>query len=172
LLHKVCFYFLNLCSKSNENEAAAIKVVAGKEFVFGEQLIDRVINAPPETAEGNSNGETTSTSTEKNNASSNADGGSANENDTGVKSKSSNSGTVWPASSEKNSVDYEKYLAENENDTNTIVKFNCKLFMLDTVDKTNWIERGYGLLKLIDDGKSCKMSNYERFNKNYININV
>ncbi|CAF0783505.1 unnamed protein product [Brachionus calyciflorus] len=45
-----------------------------------------------------------------------------------------------------------------DNDMYTILRMNCKLFVLES-DKANWVERGYGVLKLVDtpDGSNCKI---------------
>lgn len=48
-------------------------------------------------------------------------------------------------------------------DANTLIRMNCKLFVLEKnqKDQSNWSERGYGVLKMIDsaDGINCKISN-------------
>ncbi len=58
-------------------------------------------------------------------------------------------------------VDAEKYNI-NENDFNTLIRMNCKLFVLDKdqKDQAVWTERGYGVLKIIDcdDGLNSKIS--------------
>lgn len=49
-----------------------------------------------------------------------------------------------------------------ENDANTLIRMNCKLFVLDkdAKDQANWAERGYGILKMIEseEGENCKIS--------------
>lgn len=111
------------------------EVAASKEFVFGEKLTDRVINAAPEGV----------------NEDLAKDENGASESTT---MKQSASGSQWFADTD------EKYSSADtlENDANTIMKLNCKLFVLES-NKANWAERGYGIFKLIDlnDGYNCKL---------------
>ena len=112
-----------------------------KEFVFGEKLTDRVIC----TASEGTSSELTSKLEEN----------TTSESTTNM--KQSASGSLWPTGESENG---EKYSTENalENDVNTVIKLNCKLFVLES-NKANWLERGYGILKLIDlnDGYNCKL---------------
>lgn len=54
------------------------------------------------------------------------------------------------------------------------MKLSCKLFVLNVLetDKVDWVERGYGILKVIDsnDGVNCKMSKIANF-QNILFIN-
>ena len=112
--------------------------------MFGEQLNDRVINvANPESDNNNSSAD-------------GADGGSNDANKDESTEPKSTSNTLWPLNSDAANED-----ALEQNDANTIAKFNCKLYVLET-DKVNWAERGYGIMKLIDsnDGQNCKLSKY------------
>ena len=67
-------------------------------------------------------------------------------------------------------VDSEKFSSDAlENDSHTLLKLNCKLFILE-IDKANWLERGYGILKVIEtsDGSNCKISKTSfKFDFNY-----
>jgi hypothetical protein len=62
--------------------------------------------------------------------------------------------SLWTSVINENEADQIEH-----NDANTFLRLNCKLFLLDT-DKAKWLERGYGILKLIDsnDGLNCKIS--------------
>jgi hypothetical protein len=62
---------------------------------------------------------------------------------------------LWPSSTEKNA---EPYYDPTESNENTLFKVNCKLYLLEA-DKQNWVERGYGILKVIDlsDDLNCKI---------------
>ncbi len=62
-------------------------------------------------------------------------------------------------------VDSEKFSSDAlENDSYTLLKLNCKLFILE-IDKANWLERGYGILKVIEtsDSSNCKISKEIRY---------
>ena len=107
--------------------------VTAPTFVFGEKLTDRVINASTADKSGDESGA-------KND----------NKDEANVDAKSA---PLWNALNE-NEVD----TIEN-NDAHTLIRMNCKLFILEK-DKADWIERGYGILKMIDsiDGINCKIS--------------
>ena len=111
-----------------------------KEFVFGEKLTDRVVNVVSEN-ENNTGQETSGSQNSIRNS----------QNDTATE-KSDTKTSLW--SNNENEADQ----IEN-NDANTLLRLNCKLFLLET-DKAKWIERGYGILKIIDsnDGLNCKIS--------------
>lgn len=107
-------------------------------FVFGEKLTDRVINA-----DKNEN-----TNPEKNSSENNEKESSDNQSII-------NKTVLWSSD-----VDAEKFSSDAlENDSHTLLKLNCKLFILE-IDKANWLERGYGILKVIEtsDGSNCKIS--------------
>ena len=116
---------------------------AAPKFVFGEQLNDRVINVAPETDQPSTTSST------------NPDASDAANKDEGGEPKWTSS-TLWPLTSDTANEE-----ALEQNDANTIAKFNCKLYVLEA-DKVNWIERGYGVMKLVDsnDGYNCKLSTY------------
>lgn len=109
-----------------------------KEFIFGEKLTDRVVNVAEPEADSNSKAEE-DTQNSQNSVKSDSD-------------KTNEQKPLW--STTENEADQ----IEN-NEANTILKLNCKLFVLDT-DKAKWNERGYGILKVIDsnDGFNCKIS--------------
>lgn len=108
-----------------------------KGFVFGEKLTDRVTFSE-HGFETNENG-----------TSSAADGASSNNVST---TEASAKQPLWPVSEDQANP------ADEINDADTIIRLNCKLFVL--TDKVNWTERGYGLLKLINsnDGINCNIS--------------
>ena len=131
-----------------------------KEFVFGEKLNDRVTISLTKNGTVESNAEekgTTSSDTKPSNSikrkSNDAEDQNSNEETTEATVASDNTTkTLW---SEKN-VDY---FDPNENNENTLFKINCKLYILEA-DKANWVERGYGILKVIDsnDDLNCNIS--------------
>ena len=97
--------------------------------------------------------------TESDNANSsgaNVEAGASDANKDESTEPKSTSNTLWPLNSDAANED-----ALEQNDANTIAKFNCKLYVLET-DKVNWAERGYGIMKLIDsnDGHNCKLSEF------------
>jgi len=116
-------------SNGNKDETST---VTAPTFVFGEKLTDRVINASTGDKSGD---ESTAKSDNKEEANGEA-----------------RSAPLWNALNE-NDVD----TIEN-NDAHTLIRMNCKLFILEK-DKADWIERGYGILKMIDstDGLNCKI---------------
>ncbi len=107
--------------------------------MFGESLTDRVINTEATETNGKENG------------------------DTKFSENTENSEVTEPATTKAvfAEVDAEKYNT-NENDVNTLIRMNCKLFVLDKdqKDQSVWTERGYGVLKIIDseDGLNSKIS--------------
>ena len=113
--------------------------------MFGEQLNDRVVNvANPDSNDA--------TSLSTNTVTESSDAKAANK-DESVESKAASS-TLWPLAGEAGNED-----ALEQNEANTIAKFNCKLYVLET-EKVNWLERGYGVMRLVDsnDGHNYKLS--------------
>ena len=116
-------------STNNENAAEDTKII------FGQNLNDRVINAASP-----SNLENEADSSENLNG------------ECSSKTKSSCT-ALWSSANES------EFAEKNEiEECNTIMKINCKLYVLES-DKANWAERGYGILKLIDipDENNCKI---------------
>lgn len=131
---------------SEENDEKATAETSGAKFVFGEQLNDRVINVASESDNGNTSGTNAADGAGSSDAAANKD--------ESTEPKSSTTTTLWPLTSDTAANED----ALEQNDANTIAKFNCKLYVLET-DKVNWAERGYGIMKLIDssDGHNCKL---------------
>jgi hypothetical protein len=131
-----------------------------KEFVFGEKLNDRVTINLTKNGTVESIAEekgTTSSDTKPYNSikrkSSDAEDQDSNEETTETTVATENTTkTLWS----ENNVDY---FDPNENNENTLFKINCKLYLLEA-DKANWVERGYGILKVIDsnDDLNCNIS--------------
>jgi len=130
-----------VCYK-RESEVAS----ASSGFVFGESLTDRVINAK-ETAPEKTNGQHT--------------------NGNGTKCKEAadlaDNKTSQLFNKQHDADTESKHVSDSlENDANTLIRMNCKLFVLDkdSKDQANWAERGYGILKMIecDEGENCKIS--------------
>ena len=118
----------------------------GREFVFGEKLTDRVVNVASESEKKNDSEITGSQNSIRN-----------SQADTNEKSDVKSS--LWGNANNGNvGLENEADQIDN-NDINTLLRLNCKLFLLET-DKAKWIERGYGILKIIDssDGLNCKIS--------------
>ena len=110
-----------------------------KEFIFGEKLTDRVVNVAPEDD---------SNSKPADEEAANSQQSTKSDTDTTHESK-----PLWPITTENEADQIEN------NEANTILKLNCKLFVLEP-EKSKWNERGYGILKVIDsnDGVNCKIS--------------
>lgn len=109
--------------------------------MFGEQLTDRVVN-------------TESTGTASAMVEVMAQNGSFKE-----EASKQVSSSLWSGTTE---VEGDKHAFDPyENDLYTLLRLNCKLFVLES-DKINWAERGYGVLKVIDsnDGTNCKISKF------------
>lgn len=132
---------------------------AKKEFVFGENITERVVNTISPTVNG-SGGESGGAREE----SGEGGGGGESQNETGEengeksasKSAANNAASSWLNDAES----AEKYAnALHESDLYSLCKINCKLYVLEA-DKTNWAERGYGILKVIEtsDGSNCRIS--------------
>jgi hypothetical protein len=131
---------------NNENnpEVAAVAAIEAK-IIFGQNLTDRVINAASPT------------DLDSEQAASSSTGNLNGRDENGVAGSSeakAKAAALWSSSNEN------EYAERNEiEDLNTILKMNCKLYVLES-DKANWAERGYGMLKLIDtpDETNCKIS--------------
>lgn len=122
-----------------------------QEFVFGEKLSDRVINVEsPKNDEALSKAGSSSATSDltKKNECVNLDNGQ-----TKLKSDS-----VLNSTNEDSSLVLNNYENDNEHES-AILKLNCKLYLLD-IDKKNWLERGYGILKIFEtnDRSNYKMS--------------
>ena len=120
----------------NEPEASC-------NVIFGQNLTDRVINVlSPVDLDKESNNDV---DTEK---------GKDENGQASLDSKNKPASALWSSSNEN------EFAEKNEiDDMNTILKINCKLYVLES-EKSNWAERGYGIFKLIDtpDETNCKMS--------------
>lgn len=136
------------------------KVEAPSSFLFGESLTDRVINASETQAQpdGKTNGQFTN-----GNGSTNKEAATAA---VAVDSISANSDGKTGQMFNKQESNVDTLLNESkhvclENDANTLIRMNCKLFVLDkdSKDQANWAERGYGILKMIEceEGDNCKI---------------
>lgn len=104
--------------------------------VFGQNLTDRVINT--QTKDGENESSETREHKEENGH-----------------SEVAKSAKLWSSSNENEYVE-----KTEQDDMNTLMKMNCKLYVLDS-DKANWTEKGYGMLKVIDmpEEQNCKISN-------------
>ncbi len=146
-------------SGSQPTENTANEEAPVKEFVFGEKLNDRV------TINLTKNGESTSENGDNATASNSTKRKSYDAEDQDSKDETNETSetaakTLW---STENNGDY---FDPNENNENTLFKINCKLYLLEA-DKANWVERGYGILKVIDsnDDLNCNISrlNFKAF---------
>ena len=138
-------------TENNENSAEQAPVET--KIIFGQNLTDRVINAASPTDLGSEQTASSSSSVNQNGKS--GENGEAAGSSSEAKAKAP-AAALWSASNEN------EYAERNEiEDLNTILKMNCKLYVLES-DKANWAERGYGMLKLIDtpDETNCKISKF------------
>jgi hypothetical protein len=134
------------------NEEAPVKA-----FVFGEKLNDRVtINLTGEST--SENGKSSNVTADNATVSNTTKRKSYDAEDQDSKDETNETSetatkTLW---STENNGDY---FDPNENNENTLFKINCKLYLLEA-DKANWVERGYGILKVIDsnDDLNCNIS--------------
>ena len=146
------FYFqaveLNLCIP-RESDTAQVEAPA-PSFVFGQQIKDRVVNAVSSDEE-----EKTHTT-------------NGNGKKEGNEQLSQSEVAPKPIFGSVD-TETEKFNASSleTDDANTLIRMNCKLFVLEKnqKDQSNWSERGYGVLKMIDsaDGINCKISNLSKF---------
>ena len=134
-----------------------------KEFVFGEKLNDRVTinlskNGGGESSNQENNKGSSATDTKVSNSmkrkSDDADDQDSKEETNEAVVAADTTKPLWS----ENNVDY---FDPNENNENTLFKINCKLYLLEA-DKANWVERGYGILKVIDsnDDLNCNISEF------------
>jgi hypothetical protein len=126
---------------NNENANISSSEIETK-VIFGQNLTDRVVNAASPIDQENEQSGASNQQHDKD------DTAASTSTDAKVKAP------LWSSSNEN------EYAERNEiDDMNTILKINCKLYVLES-DKANWAERGYGMLKLIDtpDETNCKIS--------------
>ena len=142
---------------NKEPESANATLSPLKEFVFGEKLNDRVtINlANGSESSGVENGPSSLN---------NSGNATSTDNTTAATKPKSDEATKKETESEPKplwSSENVDYYDPTENNENTLFKVNCKLYLLEA-DKANWVERGYGILKVIDsnDDLNCNISKF------------
>ena len=110
-----------------------------QEFVFGEKLSDRVITTTELSPDFKLPTDNQSASTSS--------------IVTPLIVSSNNNNNEDTNNSNNNNEDY----SENDQES-SLIKINCKLYILDA--KKTWLERGYGMLKIIEttDKTNCKIS--------------
>lgn len=125
---------------------------SSKEFIFGENITERVVNT---TSENESNAENAKEAGETAETESKTNGSSSSGDLTKLANQSTTNASNW-----LNDTEHDKYAHDAvENELYTLLKINCKLYVLDA-EKSNWNERGYGILKVIEtnEGQNCKIS--------------
>lgn len=132
-----------IVENKKESDTAQVEAPA-PSFVFGQQIKDRVVNAVSSDEE-----EKTHTT-------------NGNGKKEGNEQLSQSEVAPKPIFGSVD-TETEKFNASSleTDDANTLIRMNCKLFVLEKnqKDQSNWSERGYGVLKMIDsaDGINCKI---------------
>lgn len=122
-------------------------------FVFGEQLTDRVVNVQQEEKD-----ETEANEKQENEITNTAT--LTNSQTTATPKKSLDSTLFSNSNDDVNTTLNTTTDYENDIDSDLLLfKVNCKLYLLES-DKMNWLEKGYGLLKIFEtnDRTNCKLS--------------
>ncbi|XP_040273695.1 ran-binding protein 3 isoform X3 [Bufo bufo] len=136
-------YFLQYISSSLENSAHKAEAACNK-FVFGQNMIERVLSPPKVEASSDSN---------KENAGESGAEGSSLEN---TPEKSNNiseslveSAAAYTKATAKRCLLEKVEVITGEEAESNVLQIQCKLFVFDKLSQS-WVERGRGLLRLND----------------------
>ncbi|XP_040183242.1 ran-binding protein 3 isoform X3 [Rana temporaria] len=137
-------YFLQYISSSLENSAHKAEAASNK-FVFGQNMIERVLSPPKVEASSDSNKEN-----------SGLDSGSEGSSLENTPDKSNNiseslaeSAAAYTKATAKRCLLEKVEVITGEEAESNVLQIQCKLFVFDKVSQS-WVERGRGLLRLND----------------------
>ncbi|KAG8454847.1 hypothetical protein GDO86_001170 [Hymenochirus boettgeri] len=136
-------YFLQYISTSLENSTQKAETASNK-FVFGQNMIERVLSPPKLEASSDSNKENTV-----------VESGSENSSLENTPEKSNISESLAESAAAYTKATAKRCLLEKvevitgEEAESNVLQIQCKLFVFDKVSQS-WVERGRGLLRLND----------------------
>ncbi|XP_075208635.1 ran-binding protein 3 isoform X2 [Anomaloglossus baeobatrachus] len=136
-------YFLQYISSSLENSAHKAEAACNK-FVFGQNMIERVLS-PPKT-------ETSSDSNKENAGESGAEGSSLEntpEKSNNISESLAESAAAYTKATAKRCLLEKVEVITGEEAESNVLQIQCKLFVFDKTSQS-WVERGRGLLRLND----------------------
>ncbi|XP_073400522.1 ran-binding protein 3 isoform X2 [Dendrobates tinctorius] len=136
-------YFLQYISSSLENSAHKAEAVCNK-FVFGQNMIERVLS-PPKT-------EASSDSNKENAGDSGAEGSSLEntpEKSNNISESLAESAAAYTKATAKRCLLEKVEVITGEEAESNVLQIQCKLFVFDKTSQS-WVERGRGLLRLND----------------------
>lgn len=124
--------------------------------MFGENITERVVNTVSPTNEDGEDEKNATSSEDKTTAAA----GTTGSDEASRLPTSTSTNNVASSSWLNDAESAEKYAtALHESDLYSLCKINCRLYVLEA-EKSNWAERGYGILKVIEtsDGSNCRIS--------------
>ncbi|XP_053318270.1 ran-binding protein 3 isoform X2 [Spea bombifrons] len=137
-------YFLQYISSSLENSAHKAEA-AGNKFVFGQNMIERVLSLPK--------AETSSDSNKENAVLESGSEGSSLENtpekSNNISESLAESAAAYTKATAKKCLLEKVEVITGEEAESNVLQIQCKLFVFDKVSQS-WVERGRGLLRLND----------------------
>ncbi|XP_077129398.1 ran-binding protein 3 isoform X4 [Ranitomeya variabilis] len=136
-------YFLQYISSSLENSAHKAEAACNK-FVFGQNMIERVLS-PPKT-------EASSDSNKENAGESGAEGSSLEntpEKSNNISESLAESAAAYTKATAKRCLLEKVEVITGEEAESNVLQIQCKLFVFDKTSQS-WVERGRGLLRLND----------------------
>ncbi|KAM3938881.1 ran-binding protein 3 isoform 2-T2 [Leptodactylus fuscus] len=135
-------YFLQYISSSLENSAHKADAASNK-FVFGQNMIERVLSPPKAEASCDSN---------KENAGESGAEGSSLENTpekSNISESLAESAAAYTKATAKRCLLEKVEVITGEEAESNVLQIQCKLFVFDKMSQS-WVERGRGLLRLND----------------------
>ncbi|XP_018415186.1 PREDICTED: ran-binding protein 3 isoform X2 [Nanorana parkeri] len=137
-------YFLQYISSSLENSAHKAEAASNK-FVFGQNMIERVLSPPRVEASSDSNKENTGLES--------GSEGSSLENTpdktNNISESLAESAAAYTKATAKRCLLEKVEVITGEEAESNVLQIQCKLFVFDKVSQS-WVERGRGLLRLND----------------------
>ncbi|XP_063772619.1 ran-binding protein 3 isoform X2 [Pseudophryne corroboree] len=137
-------YFLQYISSSLENSAHKADAASNK-FVFGQNMIERVLSPPKAEAGSDSNKENAGVD-------SGSDGSSMEntpEKSNNISESLAESAAAYTKATAKRCLLEKVEVITGEEAESNVLQIQCKLFVFDKVSQS-WVERGRGLLRLND----------------------
>ncbi|XP_056426803.1 ran-binding protein 3 isoform X2 [Hyla sarda] len=136
-------YFLQYISSSHENSVHKAEAACNK-FVFGQNMIERVLSPPRAEASSDSN---------KENAGESGAEGSSLENtpekSNNISESLAESAAAYTKATAKRCLLEKVEVITGEEAESNVLQIQCKLFVFDKISQS-WVERGRGLLRLND----------------------
>lgn len=137
-------YFLQYISSSLENSAHKAEAASNK-FVFGQNMIERVLSPPKTEASSDSNKENAVLESGSDNSSLE----NTPEKSNNISESLAESAAAYTKATAKRCLLEKVEVITGEEAESNVLQIQCKLFVFDKVSQS-WVERGRGLLRLND----------------------